>query len=81
MSLVHGASINRNGLVFQYDMANTAKSWKGKPTTNYAYGSGILPTSVAISDDLTFDRIGDGTGFPASYPHFMKGKNTRGLTI
>ena len=35
MSLGHGASIVRNGLVFHYDMANTQKSWKGAPTINY----------------------------------------------
>ena len=34
MSLGHGASIVRNGLVFHYDASNTQKSWKGKPTTN-----------------------------------------------
>jgi hypothetical protein len=34
MSLGHGASVVRSGLVLQYDMANTAKSWKGAPTTN-----------------------------------------------
>lgn len=34
MSLGHGASVVRNGLVLQYDMANTQKSWRGAPTTN-----------------------------------------------
>lgn len=34
MALVQSPSIVRNGLVFYYDMANTKKSWKGKPTTN-----------------------------------------------
>ena len=34
MSLGHGAKIIRDGLVFYYDMANTAKSWIGRPTTN-----------------------------------------------
>jgi hypothetical protein len=34
MSLGHGAKIVRDGLVFYYDMDNTKKSWKGKPTTN-----------------------------------------------
>lgn len=34
MSLGHGASIVRNGLIFQYDMDNDSKSWKGAPTTN-----------------------------------------------
>ncbi len=34
MSLGHGTSMVRSGLVFHYDMSNTAKSWKGMPTTN-----------------------------------------------
>lgn len=34
MGLGHGTSIVRSGLVFHYDMENSAKSWKGKPTTN-----------------------------------------------
>lgn len=36
MSLGHGASIVRNGLIFHYDLGNTQKSWKGAPTTNLA---------------------------------------------
>ena len=35
MSLNHSPSIVTNGLVFAYDMANTQKSWKGAPSTNY----------------------------------------------
>ena len=34
MGLGHSPSIVRDGLVFYYDMGNTQKSWKGKPTTN-----------------------------------------------
>lgn len=34
MALSHSPQIVTNGLVFAYDMANTKKSWKGKPTTN-----------------------------------------------
>lgn len=34
MSLGHGSSPVRNGLVFQYDMANVRKSYKGAPFTN-----------------------------------------------
>lgn len=37
MSLNHSPIIVTNGLVFLYDAANKEKSWKGKPTTNYAY--------------------------------------------
>ena len=34
MSLGHGASIIRDGLVFCYDQGNIQKSWKGAPATN-----------------------------------------------
>jgi len=34
MALGHSPSIVRTGLVFYYDMNNTQKSWRGKPTTN-----------------------------------------------
>lgn len=36
MSLGHGTSAVRSGLVFHYDTSNTQKSWKGKPTSNLA---------------------------------------------
>lgn len=52
MSLGHGASIVRNGLVFQYDMENTAKSWKGKPTTNYAYENGYTSNGPLITENI-----------------------------
>lgn len=35
MSLAHGSSIVTNGLVMNFDMYNTQKSWKGAPITNY----------------------------------------------
>lgn len=34
MSLGHSPKIVTNGLVFYYDMQNSEKSWKGKPTIN-----------------------------------------------
>lgn len=34
MSIASGPSTIEDGLVFCYDMGNTQKSWKGKPTTN-----------------------------------------------
>ena len=43
MSLSHSPGIVTNGLVFEYDMANTSKSWKGAPTTN------LLTNTNAIS--------------------------------
>jgi hypothetical protein len=35
MALRHSPQIVTNGLVFYYDMGNTQKSWRGKPTTNF----------------------------------------------
>ena len=35
MSIAMGPGIVTSGLVFDIDMANTLKSWLGKPTTNY----------------------------------------------
>lgn len=35
MSVRSNPYIETNSLVFCYDMSNTQKSWKGKPTTNY----------------------------------------------
>lgn len=40
MTISSGSGVVRNGLVFHYDMENSAKSWKGKPVTNlYADGN------------------------------------------
>lgn len=63
MSLGHGASIVRDGLVFSYDMQNTQKSLKGAPTTNLLtnpdFASGNTgynnyvstgPTTVIVTD-------------------------------
>lgn len=35
MSVSAGPKVIKNGLVFEYDMENIQKSWKGKPLTNY----------------------------------------------
>lgn len=35
MSIFSGPNILSDGLIFQYDMSNTRKSWKGKPATNF----------------------------------------------
>jgi hypothetical protein len=37
MALTHSPKIVTNGLVFSYDMNNDKKSFKGAPTTNYAW--------------------------------------------
>ena len=35
MGIAYSPKIVTDGLVFYYDMGNTQKSWKGKPTTNF----------------------------------------------
>lgn len=40
MAAHSGTSIVNDGLVFSYDMSNTKKSWKGKPTTNIIASAG-----------------------------------------
>ena len=53
MSCHAGPDIVKNGLVFCYDMHNTQKSWRGKPTTNMLGNPTCLnntgPTSVYYS--------------------------------
>ena len=53
MSCHAGPDIVENGLVFCYDMNNTQKSWRGKPTTNMLGNPTCLnntgPTSVYYS--------------------------------
>lgn len=45
MSLGHGTSVIQSGQVFQYDMSNTKKSWKGAPTENLI--TNPIPTSTS----------------------------------
>lgn len=42
MSVIGGPKNNTSGLVFEYDMFNTKKSWMGKPSTNLLYRSDDL---------------------------------------
>jgi hypothetical protein len=56
MSLDNSPKMVTDGLVFHYDMRNP-KSWKGKPTTNYAYLDNAKPQSsytpyIATASDL-----------------------------
>lgn len=44
MSLSHSPKVVTNGLVFYYDMFNTQKSWRGKPTTN------VIETDLTLYD-------------------------------
>jgi hypothetical protein len=39
MSCVSGTNVVNDGLVFAFDMSNTQKSWKGRPTTNFTRAS------------------------------------------
>lgn len=51
MTISSGSGVVRNGLVFHYDMENSAKSWKGRPGHNYipnghfANGAGVTSES------------------------------------
>jgi hypothetical protein len=40
------------------------------------YINGVQTGTGAITNNLTFDRIGDGTGFDSPYPAFFKGRIT-----
>lgn len=59
MALNNSSKIVTDGLVFAYDMANTAKSWKGAPVTNKF----TLPTGdtngFGVQND-TFTRVRSG---------------------
>ncbi len=63
MTTYYSPSIVTNGLVFYYDMANTAKSWKGQPTTNLCSSNGIHTnwnnsgTATWSSDDNYVPRV------------------------
>ena len=63
MALAHSPKIVTDGLVFAYDMANTKKSWKGKPITNQfaiptPAGDGAV--SFQVQGSGTFYRIYSG---------------------
>jgi hypothetical protein len=44
MSVASGPNVVANGLIFEYDMSNTARSWKGMPITNVLVDTGDLST-------------------------------------
>lgn len=56
MGLAHSPKIVTDGLVFAYDMGNTDKSWRGKPTVNLANVG--LNGMVGVS--LSFIGVEDG---------------------
>jgi hypothetical protein len=47
MAVFSGADIVRSGLIFQYDMGNVQRSWKGAPTTN------LLPQPLSFETGYT----------------------------
>lgn len=40
----------------------------------YSYVNGVFKTSGALVNNLSFNRIGDATGFSTGYPEYFKGK-------
>lgn len=62
MGLNHSPKIVTNGLVFAYDMGNTNKSWKGKPTDNKIYTTPIsLSVYAYVSGPVSTSNVLDGS--------------------
>jgi len=61
MSLKHGGSIVRDGLIFGYDLDNV-KSFKGAPVTNLLTGAGTtnLANGAILSGSATRTDLGNG---------------------
>lgn len=67
MALSHSPRIVTDGLVFAYDMANTQKSWKGRPSTNLVTYSNTLEnwSKVPYAQSVTvIDIISNATVAP-----------------
>ena len=62
MSSYAGPAAITDGLVFEYDMGNTQKSWKGAPITNLLTGTGTtnLGNGVFLSGGGTRTDLGNG---------------------
>lgn len=76
MSLGHSPSVVTNGLVMYYDMNNTQKAWKGKPTTNYVIGPNWLGSTLTYnytgpSGDATYTYV-TGVTNPINAPGVMR---------
>lgn len=75
MAIFSGPEIPNNGLVFYYDMGNTVKSWKGKPTTNLANVglsgmSGVSLSFIGVEDGWKkYSMSGTFTG--GTYPYVL----------
>lgn len=73
MSLGHGSSIVTDGLVFYYDMGNTIKSWKGKPTTNLVNSPNLNNiTSVDIPQEAQQAGITGYSSYSTGYAVFNR---------
>jgi len=81
MSAYSGPEISNDGLVFHFDMGNTNKSWKGKPTNNIISSQGI-----AGLQGITYTYVGEeagwkkysisGTWSSGTYPWSLRINNT-----
>ena len=75
MSVNGGPYIVTNGLLLDFDMNNTARSWKGKPTTN-TYSSlvvfnGLTGSYVGMDNDGWSIYSLSGTWNSGTYPYSM----------
>lgn len=75
MSVASGPYIVNNGLIFDYDMKNTGRSWLGKPTTNtssgfYSLGNGLTLTYVG-TDNSGWQQYSISGSWSGSYPYSM----------
>lgn len=75
MSLGNSSGIVTSGLIFSYD-ANSSRSWKGKPTTNYAYAQ----NARVDSSYTTYSATGSGT-WNAKHPDAINVYNIDGNDI
>jgi hypothetical protein len=65
MSVASGPNIVTNGLLFDYDMNNTSRSWLGAPTTNYIVSTPLTLTVYAYaSGPVTTTNVIDASFVP-----------------
>lgn len=76
MGAFAGPEVVGDGLVFAYDMENTKKSWKGKPTTNFIYFQNAKPESSYEPHLYTTD-----TTWLANHPDAIICHNYQGGTL
>jgi hypothetical protein len=75
MSVAAGPNVVANGLVLEYDMSNTDRSWKGAPTTNLYPGLGLAAVQGVSYGYISTDSDGwmkyglNGTWASGGYPY------------